>query len=153
MRVTTIAIISFILLSCSEETSFVLEEEVDAAFIPFFDRFQTEASMRGIEVDWAVEKINASLVSIEDVVVGQCLTYANDNREINIDREYWNKSTEVDKEYLIFHELGHCILRRSHLEDSRSDGTCLSMMNSGEGMCIKNYNAKTRQEYLDELFS
>jgi len=57
----------------------------------------------------------------------------------------------MQKERLVFHELGHCVLNRSHLETVGTDGHCLSIMNSAQ-RCSDNYNAQTREKYLDELF-
>ena len=54
---------------------------------------------------------------------------------------------------IVFHELGHCVLVRDHLDDADSEGNCLSMMHSGLGDCEFRYNGSTRNVYLDELFS
>jgi hypothetical protein len=56
------------------------------------------------------------------------------------------------KEYIVFHELGHCVLNRPHTEDSFSNGVCSSIMRSGNGGCYDYYNRFTRQYYVDELF-
>ena len=97
--------------------------------------------------------ISASLTDIADDKVGQCLTYNNGSRQINIDKNYWKASDEMEREFLIFHELGHCFLSRTHLDERMINGTCVSIMSSGEGPCRKNYNSLTRAQYLDELFS
>jgi hypothetical protein len=70
-----------------------------------------------------------------------------------IDRLFWETATMTEKEYVIFHELGHCALNRRHLDTTYKDGTCTSMMQSGNGSCKMVYNAQNRSKYLDELFS
>ena len=142
-----------ILISCNSETEYSMEEMVDAELVQYFDRFADEAATRGLEIDWNEEQISASILNIDDEAVGQCLTFSGDRRTINIDVDYWEKSSGLEKEFLIFHELGHCVLGRVHLDTSHSDGTCTSMMNSGESACRKNYRTSTRKVYLDELFS
>ena len=144
-------LLGLIIVSCTEDTP-TLEDRVSGEILPYFERFATEGSARGMEIDWLNEEISASLVDIEEDAVGQCLTYRNGSRQINVDEEYWMKSTDLEKEFLIFHELGHCLLERSHLDSRSSDGNCTSIMSSGEGLCRKNYNVFTRAEYLDELF-
>jgi hypothetical protein len=49
--------------------------------------------------------------------------------------------------------LGHCALNRRHTDATNKDGTCISMMQSGNGSCKMVYNAQNRSKYLDELFS
>jgi len=52
---------------------------------------------------------------------------------------------------LVFHELGHCSLNLGHQED-KVGGICQSIMRSGLGGCVDNYNATNRSDYLDDLF-
>lgn len=145
-------VLSF-LLSCTEEEPIQLEDTIDEELIVYFEQFALEAQIRGIEILWEEEALSASLTSIEEDAVGQCLTYTGGVRKINIDREYWLKSSTVDKEFLVFHELGHCMLGRAHIDDTLANGSCISIMSSGEDSCRKNYNSNTRASYLDELFS
>jgi len=59
----------------------------------------------------------------------------------------------MSKEYLVFHELGHCILGRSHSNDILENGDCKSIMQSGTSNCKGNYNDENREMLLDELFN
>ena len=77
----------------------------------------------------------------------------NFQKNILLDSQFWRRASEMEKEFLVFHELGHCYLGRSHLDEVAQNGNCQSMMNSGMGNCRINYNSQTRNEYLDELFS
>lgn len=36
-------------------------------------------------------------------------------RSIVLDKSYWNQATYWEKESLVFHELGHCVLDRPHV--------------------------------------
>ncbi|RLD64901.1 MAG: hypothetical protein DRI84_07900 [Bacteroidetes bacterium] len=51
-------------------------------------------------------------------VIGVCYYYSNGDREIYIDPSFWyhDNTTYLDRELLIFHELGHCDLGRDHEE-------------------------------------
>jgi hypothetical protein len=53
-------------------------------------------------------------------------------------------------EALVYHELGHCLLSRQHLADTKPDGTPVSLMNP-QGVPGDVYYA-ARDEYLAELF-
>lgn len=153
MRFTLAFILCFSIVSCTDTAPPELSELVETEMVPYFERFANEAALRGIDLDWSSEMISASLTDIAEDKVGQCLTYNNGTRQINIDKVYWNKSSDMEREFLIFHELGHCVLSRSHLDQEQKDGTCTSIMSSGESSCRKNYTLLTRTQYLDELFS
>jgi hypothetical protein len=66
----------------------------------------------------------------------------------------WRYS-EVSKEILIFHELGHAILLRHHDNSKLPNGDWKSMM-TGTSWSIFDYyifNPQKREYYLDELFN
>ena len=71
---------------------------------------------------------------------------------MTIDKTFWNRSSELYKEFVVFHELGHCVLDRNHKEDKDSRGRCLSIMRSGLGDCLDAYSSANRTYYLNELF-
>ena len=144
--------LSMIIISCTDEEAYTFENEVDTELIQYFHSFAEEALERDVVINWDEEQLSASLMEITGDAVGQCLTYDNGNRRINVDQNFWQASNTLAKEFLIFHELGHCVLGRAHYDESNSNGSCLSMMTSGEGSCRANYNNRTREEYLDELF-
>jgi len=68
---------------------------------------------------------------------------------IVIDTPYWNEITELGREQLVLHELGHCVLNRDHKENMLS-GLPVSIMYSihfGDEW----YYAQNRAYYLQEL--
>jgi hypothetical protein len=137
--------------TCSRDEDFTAIV-VDPALQPYFESFVSEASKRGKILD--LSKVNGLLADIEEAkVLGRCAQGAISGSTVTIDSEFWRKATNWEKEYVIFHELGHCALNRRHLEDQNADGTCVSMMQSGTNGCRMIYNAQTRSGYLDELFS
>lgn len=143
---------AFWFLGCTEQESYDYRTAISPEFRVYFERFETEAATRGIDIDWSAQYIYTSLTSIESDAVGQCLTYEQGRNDLLIDEDYWSRSSDTNREFLIFHELGHCVLQRSHIDSSNPDGTCQSIMNSGNDSCRKNYNITTRTQYLDELF-
>ena len=145
-------VVTFLTLACSDQDSYDYSSAISPELRIYFDRFESEAESRGLLIDWSAQHIYADLTQIESDAVGQCLTYEQGRNDLLIDEEYWLRSNEVNKEFLIFHELGHCVLKRGHLDAANPDGSCQSIMNSGNESCRKNYNGTTRSEYLDELF-
>ena len=127
---------------------------VDVRLWPYFAAFEEAAAMRGWEVDLSSSNITGEIVEIdEEHVAGQCSYHSQGAKDVTIDLEFWNRSSNLFKEFIIFHELGHCYLGRGHREDAFGNGTCKSIMRSGLEDCRDNYRTNTRNLYLDELFN
>ena len=137
-------------IGCAEEDLL----ETDPILVPYFEMFAEEAALRGIEVDYVAANIEGLMQEIaQPNVLGQCFRNEEKPRKVVIDIDYWNNSSEFDKQFLIFHELGHCFLDRSH--DDRVDpatSQCASIMHSTPQACSFNLTENNREAYLDELF-
>lgn len=141
-----------VLSSCNKETH--RSSQIEAELIEHFNEFSIQANNYGIYVDFDVLNINAYIENIQSIgTVGQCKIYSDDSKEVILDVNYWQNSDFYSKEALVFHELGHCVLGRSHNETKDQHGICLSLMQSGESSCIMRYDAETREAYILELFS
>ena len=146
----TFVILGLLAFSCTKEYGY----EVDNEVLPFFEIFELEGLERGINVDLDTEGIGATIDFIRDnSTVGQCQTSDQGNRRIFIDQAFWEGYSFSEKEFIIFHELGHCFLKREHDNSIKGNNVCSSIMQSGVSGCRNQYNETTREEYLDELFS
>lgn len=125
---------------------------VESGLWPYFIAFEKEAKERGFDIDLVELGISGVIKSIDDLGVAGTCQYGNHIAHVTIDRSYWNNSSSLNREYVVFHELGHCALGRGHDESSYNNGICKSLMNSGLGHCIPAYNTQNRERYLDELF-
>ena len=136
--------------SCAKnENEHFIERQLET----YFEEFSEEAQERGIEVDFDDLEISAYVENIEKVgTLGQCQQYSDGTKEVVIDENYWKNLSNSEKEFLVFHELGHCVLGRDHLDASDERGNCISIMQSGEGDCRMRFRRNNREEYLDELF-
>lgn len=155
----------FILMACEKdatadlvETPAVPEERtfpgVDERLWPYFERFETTGIERGFDVDLVASRITGVIEDLEgEHVAGQCTSFGGFRPgSVTLDAEFWNRSSDLFKEFIVFHELGHCFLDRDHREDAFSNGRCVSIMRSGTLDCRDNYNVATRSSYIDELF-
>ena len=134
------------------ESSF--EVSIDEELAPYFEAFREAAASRGVSVDYETLQIHGRIENIpERDILGQCRVNSNSPDVIAIDEGYWESSDEMEREFIVFHELGHCALGRDHLDTRNLNGTCVSIMHSGSGRCRLIYREGTREEYLDELFS
>lgn len=143
----------FITLSCAHKVDGVrLDEDLE----PYYIIFEEEAAKRGVVFNNEIEQIEGYLQNIADPgVIGACRRNDGEgkNRSIFFDKTYWVTATRFEKEYVVFHELGHCFLELDHDDSENDNGECISIMASGTGTCRDNFNSNTRDELLDELFS
>jgi len=151
MRIAMASVLILLIASCSDEMDNLIE--IDSEILPVIEAFEISAASRGRIINIQDEGVGAIFDETTDNAAGQCIAKANGDHYIRIDPDYWNKASAMEKEFLVFHELGHCILGRSHDDSSLAGGTCMSMMTSGLGGCKIDYSLSTREEYIDELFS
>lgn len=159
----TKCLLLFILLlslsTCKKEAQNVL---VDPELQKYVDQFFIEAKQRGISLDES--NLEVVFKDIEDACGYGYSRYENtDLRRVEIDPTCWEGQLENWKEYLIFHELGHAVLRRSHLNSVMPNRMAKSIMcGTGFGYeeCVRNnggvpystYTPTLRDFYLKELF-
>ena len=155
--------------SCRPDNDILLDEEndfnpststttksfanVDQALWPYFQRFEEQAAERGLSINLNQLELTGDLQDLPgENVGGQCTWHSNNPNHITIDLPLFNDLSDLYREFIIFHELGHCVLNRDHREDQDQHGSCVSLMRSGLGSCNDNYHNATRATYIDELF-
>lgn len=146
-------VLGVIVSSCTKKVDGV---PIDEELIPYYESFKAEAALRGVVFDNSVAQIEGYIQNIPDSgVLGACKRNAEneDNPQIFLDKPYWRSATNLEREYVMFHELGHCFLNLSHDNAQDDKGDCLSIMASGIGNCQKNYNPFNRDSLITELFS
>lgn len=84
------------------------------------------------------------------ITIGLCNPHI---KPINVvlDKIYWQDATDMEREQLVFHELGHCILKRMKHKNDEYKGIPLSIM--GEYAMEPDVYVKYRNEYILELFT
>ena len=145
----TTILLTIILAGCSEEK--IPTMFVDPELQPFFILFQEEALNRGLVVN--LESVGGVVKEIQGTeVIGHCSSEEGARNVITIDQFRWSNLDDLSKQYIIFHELGHCALDRDHFDDRDNEGNCESLMHSIFERCIDDFTTSTRSAYLDELF-
>ena len=140
--------ILFLLVGCLPDPVRVLDDEL----VAYFDRFEQEATRRNVSVQLGgIDGVFAD--TLASTKAGTCQTLSTGRYRILVNASYWNQATALEREFVVFHELGHCALKRDHTDAATPSGVCQSIMTSGTGRCKMNYTASNRSTYLDELFS
>lgn len=143
-------------VSCKDSGSDV--HNVDAEFEPYIQKFFSDAERYNCEIK--DKNIVMKFAHLTDGKAG--VTYMNRvPTYIEIDIDAWKSMTGPnelnEKENLIFHEMGHGILRRYHLNDVLNNGDWKTMMcgdelPNGRGSNI-NYRGMRKEYYIKELFT
>jgi hypothetical protein len=140
--------LGFVLVSACSKTP---ELEVNAELQPYFDSFVQEAQKRGRTL--TLDQINGIIGAVDEKnVAAKCQTLSSGHKNVLVDQTFWFGASSSLRELVVFHELGHCALGRTHTDAAKADGSCASMMQSGSGTCKIDYNTRNRSAYLDELF-
>jgi len=149
-----IALIICISISCSKNPT-IENYTIDLELEEYFTQFEIEAAIRNISIDLRDLGISGRMQNITTAgVIAQCIMKNEANtKEVRVDPESWQLLGQLRKEFLVFHELGHCALKREHLDEQDSNGNCISIMHSNADVCMNNYSTETRKMLLDELFS
>jgi hypothetical protein len=122
------------------------ESRVDPVFEPYVQRFAEEAEKRDRSVDRSdlIVEFDPELKTS-----GKCTLEPRPH--IRVKTADWEKADDTLKEAILFHELGHCLLGRVHLDLLDEDRTPRSLMTR---MLIDSGTyAKKRDHYVEELFS
>ena len=135
------------------------EYRIDPAFTDYLQRFENEGAARGTNLTPQTSGLIMEFATLKDSTAG--LTHYETPIRIEIDKTYWNaisKSAGADlmKEDLIFHELGHGLLGRAHLNTTLPNNDWKSIMCGGNKVNNRpwniNFRGVRRKYYLDELF-
>lgn len=138
--------------SSSSPSSIIAYPNVPKDLWMYYQRFEKESLIRQQKLDLKALGISAEIAKIPRSTgsVGLC-NQSGDLHHIIVDKTFWETASDLKKELIVFHELGHCVLNRRH-NDEAEGGICRSIMRTGETACLANYTEQTRAVYLDELF-
>ncbi len=138
-----------LLCACNKEKTQVIPEELEDYVHAFF----RDARKHGNNIHIEDFDLIFDFVQLNnDSVSGRC--NASNNR-IEIDAALWERKSDDVKTWLIYHELGHCILGREHYNGVFYNGECQSMMCSDfiSDNCSTNFFSDAwKAYYVQELF-
>ncbi len=122
---------------------------IGAEFTPYVARFETASGQYGskLTVTNLVIQFGDTQSSTER---GACEIGGGNPPTIIVNQESWNRISDAEREEFLFHELGHCVLRRKHKTGYDGDGKPLSIM-FPYSMDALTYQNK-QGAYLAELF-
>ena len=144
----------FFLFSCSDEEN--LGPKIDPQALEYVESFYAEAETRSIP---PLDKSKLTLEFFDKLVTEDGTEYHGrgsvDRPEqyVEISQESWDSFNEYQREIFIYHELGHAVLKRRHLDLKFDTGSPFSLMHSNPFNIYKEETLYKKKYYLDELFT
>ena len=152
-----ILLLILVFSSCKKEVN---RYEVEPLLDPYLQLFLQEGSKRGVEIDVKGNGLLMEFTELEGLTIGLC-TY-QDPLLVQIDRDYWSETTQYEdqenlRQDVVFHELGHGLLNRSHDNSYLENYEWKTIMCGGDEVDGRdwavNFNGYRKEYYLDELFN
>ncbi len=156
--------LSFVcLLFCSLFNSCKKQEEpkpvsIDSAFQSYVDTFLSEAAIRGQNID--LSKTGMTMQFGDGVVQGRTSKYWGitlpQSATIYINKSLWLNWRESTREQVIYHEMGHLLLKRDHFIKLWSNGEAQSLMftpDESTALVFPLFQSMRKKYYFDELFN
>ena len=119
---------------------------INPAFQPLYNQFVNDA--RNANVDLSGNRgLTVQFASLEQPtalgeVIGECVF---NSVTVSIDTDYWNYASPEDRQALLYHELGHCLLLEQHSTDPNA--IMYPILNQSFNFYTKDWN-----ELLNQLF-
>ena len=155
-----------IALSCQRPAEVPAESvyySVPAELEPYVQRFRDEAQKRG-----KTPAINNLIVvfgqTSQQDICGECMLEPGKTPRVVLAQTAfcWQQASPQARECLVFHELGHCLLKRAHTTKQFPNGAFVSLMNPDDravyATCVypignDDCDKRPRRDYyVDELF-
>jgi len=146
-----------IMVGCSSDGEQPMEVifDIDPEFQSYVDDFVAEGAKRGQTIDFSDTGLTVKFSELALTRAdGRCFLASH---RVEIDKARWNSFSPAFRTYLMFHELGHCELRRGHTNEAFDDESWKSIM---KGDPFQNFEIRRpvpyfgfrREYYIDELF-
>ena len=131
------------------------ENSIDPLFSEFLESFILEGRKYGIDLQKKASSVRINFGELGKNKAGSCKKYSGYS-QVTIYKSIWEKMDSLQKQVLIFHELGHCLLGRKHRNDRLPRGECASLLveSQNQNSCFCNfYSQEWKEYYLRELFT
>lgn len=129
--------------ACAEQQPQTTNYTIDSEFDNYVSKFEQQ-----IEVD---VELDIGFNKLEYPIVGSCYVYTTGYKEIIIDPDFWFNTIQSEKEELLFHELGHCVLNKEHDETILKAAYFYIPKSIMYPYVFGSQYTKFEQYYLDEL--
>ncbi len=130
--VKVILILLLTVVGCSHRLKLPKEVSIDQTFIDVVDDFVIESKVQkhAVVIDNLIIRFSSNL---EFKTKGECWDYnrgVDGTPTILVNSQAWPYESIVRRKIMLYHELGHCVLWRDHLDTYLPSGYVTSIMYS-----------------------
>jgi hypothetical protein len=104
-------------LSCSNNSIRYIAKQkgIDKKFDPYIENYK-HIIQADEKIEKRFEKLSINFADLKGNTIGVCYWLLDGETEIEIDKKYWKSSSsgKIGREFLVYHELEHCIRYRMH---------------------------------------
>jgi Zn-dependent protease with chaperone function len=106
-------VLAALALGCAPRMQHEAFYQVDEPFVQFIHAFEQASALQGqpIRIDDLIVSFGSTPTMNE---TGICEWAEYQTPRVTLNERIWKNLTDDDREEVIFHELGHCLLRRVH---------------------------------------
>jgi hypothetical protein len=118
--------------------------DIDPQLVTYYNAFVSEAAAENYSLN--IEMLSLVMDStLNNVTAASC-----SGTQVSINPTFWTQLNENQKQNIVFHELGKCVLNRAD-RNSLNNGLPLSVMNSS--LVPSSAYAANYSQYMYELFN
>lgn len=137
-------------INTGQNTEGNLRDRVQEELQPYLDEIEAQGKKRGVNFDVYSKGIYARIKDLPKAA-GVCQRHnTNDLRKVHISKDHWEAGDESLRLLIVVHEWGHCYFGFRH-DDTREDGICKFIMNSGTTGCTWKFS-NDMEGYFDRFF-
>ena len=118
------------LTACNRHGELPRQLYVDPSLKPYVQMFMSEADNQGMSLH--IDNLIVIFVDLNSATIeAQCESFNNGTvgtPTISVLRSKWDRKSEISKQMIMFHELGHCVLFRQHNNAYTQYGYVYSIM-------------------------
>lgn len=110
--------ITIFITCCGTDKPAVIDPELQTYFNRFVEDHKHYTNNAHLDTSYFelefVDEIDSPEDHPENIINGQCISYAKGDKRVEINRKRYDVMTEDTKYWLLYHELGHCLLDLPH---------------------------------------
>lgn len=151
-KIVTISFLAIVGCSTVEKERSIVSASGSEEFGSYVRLFTNESESRGLSIDTTglrIYMVEFGEALRNQGVIGLC-SPEGDKQIIYVSQADWNSYDSLQREMLIFHEMGHCLLQEEHDQSTDAEGVPMDLMFPSN--FPSSYYHLARQAYLNRMF-
>ncbi len=143
------------LLACAGKSGINTVTYIDHGLMTQYIAFRVQARDHGVDASAPIVMLfgnDGACIASGGTTLAGCCTRQDGQATVTINQSIWNTLNADDRELLVFHELGHCLLGRAHRTDTDHGVPESIMYPSAPGGYLSSAYPEYKNAYLNELF-